>query len=80
MREGNPILISIVAGNTRGLNDPIKTYEVNKFRLDSNLIILGLLETKVREGRFEEISRIYWPNWCVISNYASDNYGRVGLC
>lgn len=42
-------------------------------------MMLGLLEAKVKEEKFREISSTCCPNWSSLNNYSSDSHGRIWL-
>ena len=57
------VLMFLGCWNIRGLNDPIKQAEVRRFLRDEKLSLCGLVETKVKEVNFVNVSRAIHPSW-----------------
>ena len=45
----------ISAWNVRGMNSPDKTKEVRHFLETNNISVIGLMETKIKEGNARKI-------------------------
>ncbi|KAF8037236.1 hypothetical protein BT93_B0217 [Corymbia citriodora subsp. variegata] len=63
--------------NIRGLVDPVRQVEARNLVRTHNLCCIGILETKVPAGRFEDISSRTVPGWLWISNYTFSPRGRI---
>lgn len=61
------------------MNDLHKARQINEFRVENNLALLSMVETKVKEEKFSRISVIICPRWSYIHNYQSDPSGRIWL-
>ncbi|KAF5184321.1 hypothetical protein FRX31_026093 [Thalictrum thalictroides] len=66
--------------NVRGLNDPDKAKDINNVRVENNLCLLALLETKVRIDKYNYIRSLRCRDWEHTNNYEADNYGRIWVC
>ncbi|XP_043694346.1 uncharacterized protein LOC122645065 [Telopea speciosissima] len=70
-------MIKFGAWNTRGINDPGKRHAVLDWASVNNLVLFGLIETRVKESNFLNCSRMFANRWCCIHNYASASSGRI---
>ncbi|KAF5174905.1 Retrovirus-related pol polyprotein line-1, partial [Thalictrum thalictroides] len=66
--------------NVRGINDITKAKEVNKVRLELGICLLSLIETKVKQEKYDRIRSLCCPGWRHTHNYANNPNGRVWLC
>lgn len=68
--------------NVRGLNDPRKCREVNKFLHINNIKIVALVETKVKSQNSLKIQKKFGTSWSWVDNYSHSPRGRiwVGWC
>ncbi|KAH7666191.1 DNase I-like protein [Dioscorea alata] len=70
----------ILSWNIRGLNNPLKQSEVKYLIVRNKVVILGILETRVKEQNMN-IGRknLKLPGWELIQNYSSDDSGRIWI-
>lgn len=65
------------AWNARGLNKVHKQFEVVRFLFTYNISLIGLLETKVKRKELGAFYLCVFPNWCVTTNLAWHEGGRI---
>ncbi|GAV75294.1 hypothetical protein CFOL_v3_18773 [Cephalotus follicularis] len=63
--------------NIRGLNDRIKQGEVNLLILKHNIAFVGLLETRVRMGNRDRVTRMLPKGWSSVTNHSNSLIGRI---
>ena len=69
--------MNVASWNIRGLNQPHKQDEVRKFISFNKLSLLGILETKVRYGRRDQLAKDLLPSWSFLYNYNVTSHGRI---
>jgi len=72
-------MTNIVSWNIRGLNWPNKQEELKMFIQRNNIGILGLLETKVKIPKVDDIAARIFPNWRWHHNFHLNAKGRIWL-
>ncbi|KAK9667943.1 hypothetical protein RND81_13G022500 [Saponaria officinalis] len=65
--------------NVRGLNERRKQAEVVNFFRKNKLDLMGIIETRVREGRVKAICRQSFHYFQVITNYGYHPNGRIWI-
>lgn len=68
---------NIFSWNVRGLNKVNKQIEVARLLSLNNISLLGLLETKVKRKGLGALYLRMCPNWCLTTNLAWHNGGRI---
>lgn len=63
--------------NVRGMNDAHKVTEIKKFLSHHSVCVAGLLETRVKQHKFGDISRKLGRNWTWVTNYNFSHKGRI---
>ncbi|GAV93108.1 Exo_endo_phos domain-containing protein, partial [Cephalotus follicularis] len=63
--------------NIRGLNNPLKQEEVGRFLVANNVVICGLLETRTREDKVQNIISRICKNWEWTTNHLFSELGRI---
>ena len=71
---------SIFAWNMRGFNQPRKQKAVRYWVKAAKLSIGCLLETKVKEEKFNKVFDATFPGWSYVHNYSSHRLGRIWVC
>lgn len=83
MREGKLYLylgmVNMLCWNVRGLNGPIKQKEVKLLCNIENVGLVGLLETKIKINKIEEIARKMFDGWQYITNLECHYNGRIWI-
>ena len=67
----------ISSWNVRGMNSPDKTKEVRHFLETNNISVIGLMETKIKEAKVENIFKKLGNNWNWRNNYNHHAKGRI---
>lgn len=76
----SPILMdSIGLWNTRGLNKPTKLKEIHLFMHNAKVELFGLLETKVKRAKFQQISLNLCQDWLFSTNLSQHRWGGYGF-
>lgn len=70
-------MISFGAWNVRGINKTRKQLKVARFISYHNLSLVSLLETKVRRKGLRAHYLRMFPNWCLTTNLAWHDGGRI---
>ncbi|GAB2241364.1 hypothetical protein Droror1_Dr00018139, partial [Drosera rotundifolia] len=65
--------------NVRGLNDIVHVREVRKFVTQRRLVMVGLLETRVREGNEARIQHALFPSWSFVVARGDRFTGRLWI-
>ncbi|XP_075108858.1 uncharacterized protein LOC142180704 [Nicotiana tabacum] len=63
--------------NIRGLNKRYKQKEVKKILKTKKIGITAIVETRVKENKFEIISKNIGPGWDRLHNYSAASNGRI---
>lgn len=63
--------------NVRGLNDPIKQYEIKSLILKILSSMLVVLESKVRENNWKRLVENCGNGFNLLHNYTSSSSGRI---
>lgn len=69
--------MSIIAWNTRGLNDPVKQLPVKNRITECCLFLVGLLETRVKSKNCLAIVNRHFSGWSFVHNYTEASNGRI---
>ena len=64
----------------KGFNDPVKQIEVKDFIRKENVRVFGLVETKIKKEKFDDVFGRNFVNWNKISNHHWSPLGRVCVC
>lgn len=68
----------ISSWNIRGLNGPLKQEEIRSLVLSRKIVVLGILETRIKEENLLPVWKILnLANWEVVHNHESDVLGRI---
>ncbi|GAB2217645.1 hypothetical protein Droror1_Dr00000848 [Drosera rotundifolia] len=65
--------------NVKGLNDPVHVREDRKFVTQRWLVMVGLLETRVREGNEARIQHALFPSWSFVVARGDRFMGRLWI-
>lgn len=60
----------------RGVNKRYKQKEVREYIRSNKIKLVGLVETKVKEGNAQRISKALVPGWSMLANYKDARNGR----
>nr|XP_016466470.1 PREDICTED: uncharacterized protein LOC107789209 [Nicotiana tabacum] len=63
----------------KGGNKRYKQKEVREYIRSNKIKLVGLVETKVKEGNAQRISKAIVPGWNVLTNYKDARNGRIWL-
>ncbi|XP_050207429.1 uncharacterized protein LOC126656849 [Mercurialis annua] len=70
--------IILLSWNIRGLNEPLKQAEVNHLLGKNNVVVAGILETRVRASNKDKVwKNLNMRNWKLIDNYEFSDNGRM---
>lgn len=70
----------IVCGwNVRGCNKPLKGAWIAQFVKDNNIVVLGLLETRLTVDNLNKLMRNRFRGWKVTHNFDTIVNGRMAL-
>lgn len=70
-------MINICAWNVRGLNKANQQVEVANFISTYDISLIGLLEAKIKRKAMGSLYLKIFPNWCITSNIAWHDGGRI---
>lgn len=65
------------AWNIRGLNSPIKPKEVKNNINSSNMVLMAILQTKIREANIENFSKNSFGDWTFVNNHDLNPRGCI---
>ncbi|XP_074305113.1 uncharacterized protein LOC141640051 [Silene latifolia] len=71
--------MKISSWNIRGGNDPLKQQEVLDFIRNTQVDIIGILETRIKEKAAKTLIKQHYRNYNVVCNYAAHYNGRIWL-
>ena len=70
----------IISWNIIELNGLLKQAEVKAVILKYNVVLMGVLETRIREEDMSAVwSKLNLHNWELVNNYSSSNLGRIWI-
>ena len=69
--------MNILIWNVRGLNDPLKQKRVVDRIRSMKIMLVGLLETRVKEYNSQSIINKYFQGWKWAHNYSTAYNGRI---
>lgn len=72
-------MVNLLCWNIRGLNGPNKQKEVKLLCSKENIGLVGLLETKIKRNKIENVARSMFGGWEYITNLESHHNGRIWL-
>ncbi|XP_021747410.1 uncharacterized protein LOC110713262 [Chenopodium quinoa] len=67
----------ICSWNVRGLNDPGRVTNVKRLLRNHSIEVIGLLETKVKQGKFKILQKKFGLSWSWVDNYSYSQKGRI---
>lgn len=70
-------MLNLCTWNVRGLNDPSKLVEVKHLVHTHQVIIIAILETRVKFKKYPSIIRKFGNAWSWEHNYAHCDRGRI---
>lgn len=63
--------------NIRHLNSPIKQNNSKHFNIVNKIVIMGILETKIKKNKTDVVSRNIFSNWDCVFNYKHSPRRRI---
>lgn len=63
--------------NIRGLNDPLKQSELQKFIIQKDVSFMGIVETKVRDENINSVCNYVAKDWSFETNFGTATSGRI---
>ncbi|XP_021729890.1 uncharacterized protein LOC110696864 [Chenopodium quinoa] len=60
-----------------GLNDPGRVVNVKRLLRNHSIEVIGLLETKVKQGKFKTLQKKFRLSWSWVDNYSYSQKGRI---
>ncbi|XP_021866145.1 uncharacterized protein [Spinacia oleracea] len=71
--------MNLCTWNVRGMNDPIKVGEIKKFLAENKIVVVALVETKIKEENCNKILKKFGSVWQWDFNYSHSPRGRIWL-
>lgn len=65
--------------NIRGVNKRYKQKELRNYIKAKKIKLAGIIETRVKEHKFQAISRNIIPRWEALNNYQYASNGRIWI-
>ncbi|XP_019255064.1 PREDICTED: uncharacterized protein LOC109233643 [Nicotiana attenuata] len=82
-RRGNTnqkaIMMNIIVWNVRGMNKVYKQKELKTFIRENKVVLIAVLENRVKETKAESIIKKIFNNWRWIANYSQAPRGRIWI-
>ncbi|XP_060182858.1 uncharacterized protein LOC132612786 [Lycium barbarum] len=83
MEEARPFLLvgmaSLLSWNVRGLNGPNKQKEVKLLYIEERVGLIGLLETKIKKDKIQQVANNMFGGWNHINNLDYHYNGRIWI-
>lgn len=70
-------MVNLLCWNVRGLNGPNKQKEVKLICNNEKVGMIGLLETKIKINKFDQIASNMFGGWLNINNLGAHYNGRI---
>ncbi|KAH0696002.1 hypothetical protein KY289_013484 [Solanum tuberosum] len=76
-----PILriVNMLSWNVRGLNGPNKQKEVKLLCSEEHVGLVGLLETKIKSNKIDQVADKLFGGWSYITNLVEHYNGRIWI-
>lgn len=72
-------MVKLLTWNVRGYNAPNKQKEVKFICNEEKIRLLGLLETKVKSNKIEELANKLFVGWNYVFNLTHHYNGRIWI-
>lgn len=72
-------MVSILSWNVRGLNAPNKQKEIKLLCNEERVGLIGLLETKVKQNKVDQLANKMFGVWQYITNLEHHYNGRIWI-
>ncbi|XP_019236831.1 PREDICTED: uncharacterized protein LOC109217052 [Nicotiana attenuata] len=76
--EGDSSMI-FCSWNIRGLNKPFKQKELKTFLLTNKVVLIGVLEAKVKVNKAEKVKKKMGNDWEIAADYTQSPNGRIWI-